>query len=397
MSSPENSSLHPDQEFKPSVPDLSSLVHQGSTIPDEAQVKGREVVDHKGYAYSPQAPHSAEYVEKAKKALLSNAEFRRISYERKERVQRVERPNIDEALSFIHRFGLNTKPVYFLEEFDGKYADLEGKIQGRYDSRADAVVIKLDAPDDRVKSGREKDYHTQLQGLVVHELAHSSSAYQNYFSIDHDYMVQDTVRIGNAIESAHGNALEEAFCEHMAQRYYTESDYDPGIGPRYGTPEAGAFGDALVISIEGGSVTINIEGAPPLGLKNIIKHLKQSRISGRVGYIDRRLLDNEGERGTLRGEDIGVHNYAFLAQALSFLVEDDPTLFDAFILSRSNVEGLRQIAQKLNALEPGLYKRLRDIRDTDTASAIQFQQIVVDALYAKYFPEKAAVGAPAAE
>lgn len=396
MSNPESSNMRSDQPpvFRSSVPDLSSLARQDEQNFGGTHITGNELQGQKEYVYSPQKYWSAEYVEQAERLMVDLSSRQRHLYESIERQQKIFRPNIDSALSFVHNYGLNTKPVYFLdpESFFSVTAHRES-VWGQYEARGDAVIMRYDLGEYRDRYGT--NYDVQLNGLVVHELAHSSSAYSNYFSINQEGEIEEKIRIGSVTEGSHGNALEEAFCDYMRQRYLKEIGYDPHIGPIHGTPEASALGDALAFFIQVDEskckIKTDMEGAPPYGLKNTIKDLKELREEGLTGYVGRQLLWNKGNPGTLSTEDLVIDAYPFLAQALSFLIEDDPELLDIFIQSRSDVEGLRRIAQKLNALEPGLYKRLRDIKDaTNIASEIQFQQIVVDALYAKYFPNEAA-------
>ncbi len=48
------------------------------------------------------------------------------------------------------------------------------------------------------------------------------------------------------------------------------------------------------------------------------------------------------------------------AMALEMLLKQDPELLPAMLKARYDVDGLRTMAQRLNAIQPGLYQTLRD-------------------------------------
>jgi hypothetical protein len=57
----------------------------------------------------------------------------------------------------------------------------------------------------------------------------------------------------------------------------------------------------------------------------------------------------------------------------------------SFIRGRKDVQGLREVAQKLNALEPGLYIKLRNL-GKGHEDQFEFYKTVVEVLNKKYFP-----------
>jgi hypothetical protein len=57
---------------------------------------------------------------------------------------------------------------------------------------------------------------------------------------------------------------------------------------------------------------------------------------------------------------LNVWRESFAGAAVGFLVDKDPALLPALIEARRSVEGLREVAGRINAIRPGLYQSLRD-------------------------------------
>ena len=77
--------------------------------------------------------------------------------------------------------------------------------------------------------------------------------------------------------------------------------------------------------------------------------------------------------------------YPLLAESFELLMLDDPSLLQSFIKGRKDVQGLREVAQKLNAIEPGLYIKLRNLGPS-SEDQFEYYKTVVEVLNKKYFP-----------
>ena len=101
-------------------------------------------------------------------------------------------------------------------------------------------------------------------------------------------------------------------------------------------------------------------------------------------YMSNRLVFTleDQEYGKIRSFSGG---YPLLAESFELLMLDDPSLLQSFIRGRKDVQGLREVAQKLNALEPGLYIKLQNL-DISTDGQFEFYKAVVAVLNKKYFP-----------
>jgi len=241
------------------------------------------------------------------------------------------------------------------------------------------VVIK--------ETGAEGEFNKKLQKvLYVHELAHASSHWA-YFPHKPKSGGIEFNRLRTGFHTAHqdnrgekienGICLEEAFASYIHSRYVKEMGYN--FRHFIGTIHNEDF------------QLIELEGLPSYG---IIAHpesqLLDMDFSKRINFIANHVVSKgqvllypwhviqEDDKNT----KLGVNLQSVLGMAFDLLIQHDEHFLDALIASRKTAEGLRKVCDKLNTLEPGLYKKLRDL-DYDPAGIYTFYDSVVKAIDGK--------------
>jgi hypothetical protein len=305
-----------------------------------------------------------------------------------------------EVEEFIHILGMDTKPVYLLEHDDfvnatNRFSSYRDEL-GRYINSMDVALLDVD----KMRGYRGKEV-IDLSN-IVHELAHSSSQYDMFYKHANPFNYSLKNRTGAAVErESHkennleglseftGGAIEEGFAEYIRLLYLRKVDYYPekylNEGEEY---KFGMKRDQLGPSLVKEVIEI-VEHAEP-------KHERESYLKQLLGVIkpEEGLVAisqrihvlkeiNDDETNSLWGGPL--IGYPLLGEAFDLLMLDDPTLLQSFIKGRKDVQGLREVAQKLNALEPGLYIKLRNLGPSDE-DQFEFYKTVVAVLNKKYFP-----------
>jgi hypothetical protein len=235
---------------------------------------------------------------------------------------------------FFKKLGLEPKQYVLLdEEGISKLKDhfqdnpavkryLEGGADGIYLQELDLVLAKrIDLLYQR--EGRDS---VAMESFLVHEEAHSTGSHQELPYVERtveDQAYAMIPRMGQVVINmkveAEGNFLEEGFAETIRLHYLAEET-------ERGTGLADLPYDYATFQLENPDRQIAIA----------------------TKYAD--------------SKEEGQPNFAvaaFAGQGTELLIRRDPALFDAMIKARTSVEGLREVAQRINNISPGLYSDLR--------------------------------------
>jgi len=297
---------------------------------------------------------------------------------------------VQEVVGFIHSLGLDTKPIYVLKNEDfSKLTDGKEGVAGRHDRFVDIVIINADI----IVDENFLDAEMITLSLIAHELAHSSSQNSLYYEQNERKDYELKARLGQALDKekkvkAVGVALEEGFAEYIRLMYlkkinydcsswYQESDLRPTSVKSDNMPKG-----TKKINIKTNDNAYTAQQREDC-IRMILSLIDLSDEDNLTIYLSNRLVftSEKEEYGKIRTA-IG---YPLLAQSFELLMLEDPTLLQSFIKGRKDVQGLREVAQKLNALEPGLYIKLRNLGPSDE-DQFEFYKTVVAVLNKKYFP-----------
>jgi hypothetical protein len=177
----------------------------------------------------------------------------------------------------------------------------------------------------------------------VHEGAHGSSHYRTIRQIQDDGGTGPTVaRNGLVVKNTDGvrigTFLEEAWAEHVRGRYIAEDLGKPG-----------GFADWQT---------------------DIIKMVDPR--DGAILFVPAQYARNA------RLAPVEVSDASHAGAAFDYLVQRDPGLEAAAIEARHSVEGLREVAGRLNRIDDGLYVRLRRPRfEHDFLAGLKHVQAVL--------------------
>ncbi|MBF6299059.1 hypothetical protein IU459_16135 [Nocardia amamiensis] len=238
--------------------------------------------------------------------------------------------NMDRIDSFFDKRDLRRSPLvvwpYDRQEELTKYiTDTIGPFEsmergGVYIAPLDLTVAFRDKALEEANGGPEI-----TESLIVHEQAHGSNAHHITRAVAPEHGTLPNIEVPRHGQATHSHGektvglfLEEAFAD------YTRGQYLEEIGMKNG-----------VLNLEGRMTTTHdgYDKELPMSLKYAF-----------------RLTD-----GTLTSSPS-----SHAAMALEMLLEKDPDLWPAMLKGRHDVDGLREVAQRLNAIQPGLYKTLRD-------------------------------------
>jgi hypothetical protein len=212
----------------------------------------------------------------------------------------------------------------------------EGNFAGFYHSVAELAIVF------RHKKHERKNGPGFTESLVVHEQAHGSSTFNSHsmqVQVDERSINYAQFRMGQVVISGgqRNIFLEEAFADAVRGKYVREVLDKPGgfagVESELDTYKAEA-GDELPI-------------LPEFSMRD------------------------------KRGRKVYIMN-ALAGSALEFMAQNDPGLWPALLEARSSVEGLREVARRIETIEPGLYTKLSRL----TLSRADFEEglrLVADA------------------
>lgn len=180
---------------------------------------------------------------------------------------------------------------------------------------------------------KEKDNGTEFtESIIAHELAHSSSIHTDMSAVM-DYSINNLgvtrPRVGQLMTfpsaadpkeaTRSGTFLEEGFAEYIRGRYISE-----------------------ILGLPGGLSGLNQRTLDKIKWRDY--HLS----------IPSKYVYREGK------DQVAIIASSAAGASLELLMEQDPDLLPAMIKARKNVDGLREVTTRVNGIEPGLYKKLRD-------------------------------------
>lgn len=252
--------------------------------------------------------------------------------------------NIERINDFFDGLSLETPPLIVLDreqeaEFEQAVAEAKGfrgdsrqlnEVGGWFNGDLDLAVVFRDSSTEFL-NGPE-----YTESLIVHELAHGSGLQpdirveaprekEEKLAVHHTRVGQSVSRTTS--DEKVGGFLEEAFAEQLRAKYVTDV-----LGKKNGLFR-------LADRAEG---TVSYQYRA--GRKRI-----KANIPSKYAYFD------------LAAPSLaGIHPASFAGAAIDELSAKDPELLPAMIKARGDVHGLREVAQRINAIKPGLYRELRD-------------------------------------
>lgn len=157
------------------------------------------------------------------------------------------------------------------------------------------------------------------EATAVHELSHAAGRPMISQNGDKNSQ-QKLARVGSVLLNHNeGNFYEEAFAQLNAQGYISD-----------------------VLGLENG--------------------FANEHDSVTVGFADGTELEMPGKYLISDGENrCRISAPSLAAYGIELLVQKDPQIRNALLESRKSVEGLRELARRIDALQPGLYVRLRKL------------------------------------
>ncbi|MGV9002132.1 MAG: hypothetical protein ACOH18_04245 [Candidatus Saccharimonadaceae bacterium] len=237
--------------------------------------------------------------------------------------------NLERVDIFRRSMGIAKKPILILSSEDFKHASelgagssSETTVSGEYLPVPDVIIMK-DDPEQQALNGPEL-----LESLIVHEIAHSHQSFhemqatigrrKRLFRRDFMDVAVQTARFGFVVndshEATHGDFLEEAYAEYVRGQYVVN-----------------------ILGRDNGFVEPTGEVFDPLNKYR----LKVAKPDGSIG--------------------VAMPLGALPALLLETLFKRTPELIDKFEQARHSAEGLKNLIKSLDGIDPGLYKRLRDI------------------------------------
>lgn len=267
--------------------------------------------------------------------------------------ERFEDINTERVESFIRQEGLEIKPFIVFDRKDlQKVRDIVGNTgllrsvfkngeSGLYSPEMDFILIV-----------RDEDYEKSsgkifTEGLLAHELAHANSMYQGYVTAD--YKSFYTPRVGFCLPQNQipwGWLLEEGWADMHRANYFLQHASDE---EKRKLETALKFGN---VDMEDTIPMITFAGEIlPLPFKYLF-------------------ITPEGKPIT--------RSSAYASYALELLCKKDPTIKSLLIEARSSVEGLKKLAQAVEKIMPGLYKKLQTSDYTEASFSEKLATVISD-------------------
>lgn len=269
----------------------------------------------------PQIPPQFEIM---KERILS--EFKR------EKIEGIKTKQVE---GYIQGRGLRVKPYIIIENDDlPQLASLtahteivaplyDGDSIGLYSPELDIAFVLRE-------NGREKaSGGIYTEGNLVHELAHANSLYQ--YSVSADKKSIENKRVGFACstenETAWGWLLEEGWADMHRADYFAKHASPKDIGH---------IGEAYACE------DLDVEDTVPMPARS------GEILPIPVKYV---VVSADGEPS--------IAPSAVAGYTLELLVAQDPLIQQLLLEGRSSVLGLKKLAQALEKIKPGLYKKIQ--------------------------------------
>ena len=294
--------------------------------------------------------------------------------------------HIKEENDFVAGLGIKVPPVELFFIKNGEmYQEQRKNPSAKWKQSAahyagDHETIYLDTSNEQ-KHGMGKDL-TKI--FYVHELAHASSYWGPFPKIDkkmgrvhypaartglHTVSFEDKNRVRQ-----HGELLEEAFAYYVQGRYVKEKD----LGFKYFIEGATHNDELMAVGMEDRMGVVPLPGSTLMNasLKDKIKIMKDATERGNIIIYPWYFLQGDSP------SNYGYNMSSSVGMAFELIIEDDPAFFDALKSARYGTDGLREVAKKLDSLQPGLYAHLRGLEEKPD-DIFEFYSAVVDALHRK--------------
>ncbi len=218
------------------------------------------------------------------------------------------------------------KKLVGYEDFIKKYAS--GSYGGFHLYGSDVVIVFRDREIEALHAGV-----TCTEATIVHELAHAGSHYAMWIyeqneganSYTPNYLREGFV---THYPKRHGQLFEEGFAEFLRLKYLREhmtSEERSIIAEKIGADADLPFDTDIYSTTDQGVLCLT-------PAQVMIK-----------------------EDGSLTAQ-----NGSYTGRIIEMLVSIDPKIWVAMVTARSDVEGLREVSRRVEKIEKGLYKKLRD-------------------------------------
>lgn len=244
---------------------------------------------------------------------------------------------MDRIHAYRERIGVPRKEIRILSLEDyakvGKIVgnDREDISGGEYLPLQDVIIIKRD-PDLESLNGTEL-----IESLVIHEIAHSANG-NSSTSVD----VKLTNRRRKLMGLIGKNEDEISLSAHIGRSGFgVGRDKDEGVEGFFLEEGYAELERGLYVAQELGKPD-GFAGDAQFGKSHLInkyKFFKRNTNTGKEGWT--------------------FPSGAIPAMTLELLIDHDPELLSALRESRRSVEGLREVARRIDAISPGLYQELR--------------------------------------
>lgn len=243
--------------------------------------------------------------------------------------------------SFFDRYGL--RKVTHIEVAEAKYDDLIGAglgadlfgsevVEESAGFYVQAVELAFTNRNEELERRNGKGY---TESIIVHEMAHGSAKPDDYmFRLTPELSKPGPARLGHIAlgdSKVRGNFVEEGWAEVVRARYMREA-----LGMSDGFAPTGVEIDTIE-TVDGVSLPIH-------SIYRVHKMTDEGS-------------DNEYEAGYLHTSYAGA--------AMDFMISQDPGLWDALLSARHGVEGLREVARRIDAFQSGLYMELNRLQYTE--------------------------------
>ncbi len=237
--------------------------------------------------------------------------------------------NLDRVNSFMDSLGLRIAPaVQLWSERSPALFEAISEATGLEESREQSGVYYAELDTAFVFRDRELEARNGsefTESLLVHELAHGSSQHDSLRGVVRGSSISAvTPRLGQSVqpidEGRKGVFIEEGFAEYVRGRYVTEV-----LGRTHG------FAD----------------------MPNEVSIATNPRDNFQVSVPSKYL------HKTADGSP-NVVTASYAGAAMDSLISRDPLLLPALVRARHDVDGLKEVAARIDAIDPGLYKKLRD-------------------------------------
>ncbi len=254
--------------------------------------------------------------------------------------------NVGRVAKFLDHYGLpmhdfiavDSNDMPALENLVGGAGGDEAKTTGAYFAVLDLSYVV------RNRAAEAANGPELTESLLVHEIGHASAKNKplGLARTQSGEIGTLLLRSGFSVKDndgeERGSFFEEGFAGLMEHRYVTEELAMPNGFPQ-----------------KAGSQELSLNGNPyKLPQSFFVKSSKKNKI----------------------GISVSSHS----AYGIELLIAKDPAIFDAMLKSRTDIEGLREFAKRIEALSPGLYSALSRV-PYETRDFMEATNLIIEKIY----------------